>query len=69
MHKEGITELHQFLKAYPHKKARVDALLESTGVHFRKYITRALATRAAEDTERDAAVSHTLSSELHFKRI
>jgi hypothetical protein len=62
MHKEGITELHQFLKAYPHKKARVDKLLESTGPAFRKYITRALATRAAEDQERDAAVSHTLSS-------
>jgi cytoskeleton-associated protein 5 len=63
MHKEGITELHQFLKAYPHKKARVDKLLESTGPAFRKYITRALATRAAEDQERDVAVLHTLSSQ------
>ena len=64
MHKEGITELHQFLKAYPHKKPRVEKLLESTGTAFRKYITRALASRAAEDSDRDAAVAHTLSSKL-----
>lgn len=63
MHKEGITELHHFLKAYPHKKPRVEKMLESTGPAFRKYITRALASRAAEDTDRDAAVAHTLSSE------
>lgn len=62
LHKEGITELHHFLKAYPHKKSRVDKMLESTGPAFRKYITRALASRAAEDNERDAAVAHTLSS-------
>lgn len=62
MHKEGITELHQFLKAYPHKRPRVEKLLESTGTAFRKYITRALASRAAEDSDRDAAVAHTLSS-------
>jgi cytoskeleton-associated protein 5 len=62
LHKEGITELHQFLKAHPHKKARVDKMLESTGPAFRKYITRALASRAAEDQERDVAVSHTLLS-------
>ena len=62
MHKEGITELHQFLKAYPHKKAKVDKILESTGPAFRKYITRALASRAAEDEERTVAVAHTLSS-------
>lgn len=64
MHKEGITELHQFLKAYPHKKQRVEKLLESTGTAFRKYITRALASRAAEDSDRDAAVAHTLSSKF-----
>jgi len=64
MHKEGITELHQFLKAYPHKKPRVEKLLESTGTAFRKYITRALASRAAEDSDRDAAVAHTLSSQF-----
>lgn len=62
MHKEGITELHQFLKAYPHKRPRVEKLLESTGTAFRKYITRALASRAAEDSDRDAAVAQTLSS-------
>lgn len=64
MHKEGITELHHFLKAYPHKKPRVEKMLESTGPAFRKYITRALASRAAEDTDRDAAVAQTLSSEF-----
>ena len=63
MHKEGITELHQFLKAHPHKKPKVDKMLEQTGTAFRKYITRALATRAAEDEERNVAVAHTLSSE------
>ena len=62
MHKEGITELHHFLKAYPHKKPRVDRLLESTGPAFRKYIARALASRAAEDEERNVAVADTLSS-------
>ncbi|OCH95523.1 ARM repeat-containing protein [Obba rivulosa] len=61
MHKEGITELHHFLKAYPHKRARVDKMLESTGTAFRKYITRALASRAAEDEERNVAVANTLS--------
>ncbi|CAL1704809.1 unnamed protein product [Somion occarium] len=61
MHKEGITELHHFLKAYPHKKAKVDKMLESTGSAFRKYITRALASRAAEDEERNVAVANTLS--------
>ena len=65
MHKEGITELHQFIKAYPSKKSKVDKMLESTGPAFRKYISRALASRAAEDEERDVAVADTLSSE-HF---
>ena len=62
MHKEGITELHQFIKAYPHKKPRVDRMLENTGPAFRKYIARALASRAAEDEERNVAVADTLSS-------
>ncbi|THH06772.1 hypothetical protein EW145_g3859 [Phellinidium pouzarii] len=61
MHKEGITELHHFLKAYPHKKPRVDKMLENTGPAFRKYIARALASRAAEDEERTVAVADTLS--------
>ncbi|GJJ12392.1 hypothetical protein Clacol_006634 [Clathrus columnatus] len=61
LHKEGITQLHKFLKAYPHKKPRVDKLLDSTGPAFRKYIARALASRAAEDDERDIAVADTLS--------
>ena len=63
LHKEGITELHQFLKAYPQKRPRVEKLLESTGAAFRKYINRALASRAAEDQERRIAVADTLSSE------
>ena len=63
MHKEGITELHQFIKAYPHKKSKVDKMLESTGPAFRKYISRALASRAAEDEERDVAVADALTSE------
>lgn len=61
LHKEGITELHHFLKAYPHRRPRVEKMLESTGAAFRKYINRALASRAAEDQERDVAVAHTLS--------
>lgn len=61
LHKEGITQLHKFLKAYPHKKPRVDKLLDSTGPAFRKYIARALASRAAEDDEREIAVADTLS--------
>ncbi|KAG6897806.1 hypothetical protein C0992_010882 [Termitomyces sp. T32_za158] len=62
LHKEGITELHHFLKQYPHKKTRVDKLLESTGTAFRKYITRALASRATEDAERETVVADTLMS-------
>ncbi|KAL1735292.1 armadillo-type protein [Schizophyllum commune] len=62
LHKEGITELHHFLKAYPHKRPRVDKMLEATGPAFRKYITRALASRAAEDQEREVAVQDTLST-------
>ncbi|KAJ7905459.1 microtubule associated protein, partial [Mycena olivaceomarginata] len=61
LHKEGITELHHFLKAHPHKRPRVEKMLDSTGAAFRKYITRALASRAAEDQERDVAVADTLS--------
>ncbi|KAJ7774661.1 microtubule associated protein [Mycena maculata] len=61
LHKEGITELHHFLKAHPHKRPRVEKMLESTGAAFRKYINRALASRAAEDEERDVAVADTLS--------
>lgn len=64
MHKEGITELHHFLKAHPHKKAKVDKMLESTGPAFRKYITRALASRAVEDEERNVTIANTLSSML-----
>ena len=66
MHKEGITELHHFLKAHPHKKPKVDKMLEQTGTVFRKYITRALATRAAEDEERNVTIAHTLSSTFKF---
>lgn len=62
LHKEGITELHHFLKAHPHKRQKVDKMLESTGPAFRKYITRALASRAAEDEERNTVVRDTLSS-------
>lgn len=62
LHKEGITELHHFLKAYPHKRPRVEKMLDSTGAAFRKYINRALASRAAEDQERDIAVTDTLNS-------
>lgn len=61
LHKEGITQLHKFIKTYPHKKPRVDKMLDSTGPAFRKYIARALASRAAEDDERDVAVADTLS--------
>ncbi|KIM49151.1 hypothetical protein M413DRAFT_438317 [Hebeloma cylindrosporum] len=61
LHKEGITELHHFLKAYPHKRPRVEKLLDTTGAAFRKYINRALASRAAEDQERNVAVADTLS--------
>jgi len=61
LHKEGITELYQFLKAHPGKQAKVDKLLESTGPAFRKYIARALASRAADDEERQAAVADSLS--------
>ncbi|KAF8136324.1 hypothetical protein EV363DRAFT_1395442 [Boletus edulis] len=53
MHKEGITELHHFLKNYPQKRPKVEKLLETTGPAFRKYIN--------QDLERTVAVSSTLS--------
>jgi len=65
LHKEGITELHHFLKAYPNKRPKVEKMLENTGPAFRKYINRALASRAAEDQERNVAVADTLTSKLH----
>ncbi|KAG9105033.1 Microtubule-associated protein, microtubule dynamics during spindle orientation [Ceratobasidium sp. 370] len=68
MHKEGIMELHHFLKAHPHKKSRVDSLLDQTGPTFRKYITRALASRAAEDEERNSAVAETLNQSVRKDR-
>ncbi|KAF9519981.1 hypothetical protein BS47DRAFT_1370532 [Hydnum rufescens UP504] len=52
LHKEGITELHHFLKAYPQKRPKVDKMLDATGPQFRKYLARALASRAAEDEDR-----------------
>lgn len=61
MHKEGITELYQFLKAHPGKRPKVDKILEATGPAFSKYINRALQTRKDEDQDRDAAVADTLS--------
>ncbi len=65
LHKEGITELYQFLKAHPHKQTKVDKMLDSTGPAFRKYLARALASRAAEEEERrGAAVADTLSRML-----
>ncbi len=62
MHKVGISELQHSLKAHSQKKPRVDRMLENTGPAFRKYIARALASRAAEDEERGVAVADTLSS-------
>lgn len=56
LHKEGITQLHQFLKAHPNKRPRVEKMLESTGAAFRKYINRALASRAAEDHDSKLSV-------------
>ena len=61
LHKEGITELYYFLKAHPEKEAKVDKVLNSTGPQFRKYLARALASRAAEDEERKISVAQTLS--------
>ncbi|KZO91665.1 ARM repeat-containing protein [Calocera viscosa TUFC12733] len=61
LHKQGITELYQFLKAYPHKRGKVERMLEKTGPQFKKYITRALASRAEDDEERELVFSDTLS--------
>ncbi|EJD44042.1 ARM repeat-containing protein [Auricularia subglabra TFB-10046 SS5] len=68
LHKEGITELYQFTKTYPQKQAKVDKLLEATGPAFRKYIARALASRAAEDQARESERSDTLSQLETVKR-
>jgi hypothetical protein len=38
-------------------------MLDATGPQFRKYIARALASRAAEDEERKTAYTHALSRE------
>jgi cytoskeleton-associated protein 5 len=39
----------------------VEKVLNSTGPQFRKYLARALASRAAEDEERKISVAQTLS--------
>lgn len=67
LHKEGITELYHFLKSHPEKQARVDRMLDATGPQFRKYLARALASRAAEDEERRASVAQTLSRKLEYQ--
>jgi cytoskeleton-associated protein 5 len=63
LHKEGVNELYLFLKNYPHMKEKADAKIADTGKAFAKYVQRALATRAAEDSDRNAAVAHTLTSQ------
>ncbi|CAG7849449.1 Spindle pole body component alp14 AltName: Full=Altered polarity protein 14 [Serendipita indica DSM 11827] len=49
MHNDAITELWNFIKAHPEKKPRVDAMIDSTGGVYTRYIRRALARRQAED--------------------
>lgn len=66
LHKEGITELYYFLKAHPEKEPKVDKVLNSTGPQFRKYLARALASRAAEDEERKISVAQTLSRTFYI---
>jgi cytoskeleton-associated protein 5 len=65
LHKEGITELHHFLKAYPQKRPKVDKMLDATGPQFRKYLARALASRAAEDEDRRGDTLSRMGT-LHF---
>lgn len=49
MHKDAITDLWNFIKAHPEKKARVDSMIDGTGGVYMRYIRRALASRQAED--------------------
>ncbi|KAF8323194.1 ARM repeat-containing protein [Clavulina sp. PMI_390] len=61
MHKEGITQLYHFLKEHPEKQSKVDRMLDSTGPQFRKYLARALASRANEDPELQASRDQSLA--------
>lgn len=48
MHKDAMDDLWNFINAHPERKAAVDAMIESTGGVFARYIRRALASRQAE---------------------
>ncbi|KAL9937441.1 hypothetical protein V8E36_003850 [Tilletia maclaganii] len=47
--RQGIRDLYEFQKRYPHRQASIDRSLEATGSIFQRYIRRALANHAAED--------------------
>ncbi|GAB5588997.1 hypothetical protein Unana1_03897 [Umbelopsis nana] len=57
--KQGIVELYEFRKRYPHAETKVNAYLSQTGNYFQSYIRRGLNNLSAED---DSLKAHTSST-------
>ncbi|KAI9483394.1 MAG: armadillo-type protein [Benjaminiella poitrasii] len=52
--KQGIIELYEFQKSYPHASGKVNNYLSQTGSYFQSYIRRGLSNLEAEDNELQA---------------
>ncbi|KAG8832460.1 Microtubule-associated protein, microtubule dynamics during spindle orientation, partial [Serendipita sp. 400] len=63
MHKDAINDLWNFVKAHPEMKTRVDAMIDSTGGVYMRYIRRALASRQAEDDLRSGTSRSSVRSD------
>ncbi|KAK0556534.1 hypothetical protein OC846_001101 [Tilletia horrida] len=59
--RQGIRDLYEFSKRYPHRQASIDRSLEATGSIFQRYIRRALANHAAEDGDGGADLTRDAS--------
>ncbi|GAB5586362.1 hypothetical protein Unana1_01262 [Umbelopsis nana] len=57
--KQGIVELYELRKRYPHAETKVNAYLSQTGNYFQSYIHRGLNNLSAED---DSLKVHTSST-------
>lgn len=57
---QGIIELYEFQKQYPHTEAKVNTYLSQTGTYFQSYIRRGLSNLAAEDNDIHAQAAATV---------
>ncbi|KAM3584347.1 hypothetical protein VKS41_003168 [Umbelopsis sp. WA50703] len=61
--KQGIVELYEFQKKYPHAETKVNAYLSQTGNYFQSYIRRGLNNLSAEDDSLKANAANTFSED------